>query len=153
MCQGLARSHGAGPRPPPRIQSVGRRPPEPHGSSAAPQRTSPGSSGAGPIQGAWRGAAQLVPVWQARPVQPGGQAHLPGKVQLPPFWHGAQQRAARQNMGTASAGSSGGPELPPLPPWVHVDTHTVHTHTQQNTHQHQPRARMLCPSPGAMGLS
>lgn len=48
-------------------------------------------------QGAWREAAWPVPVWQARPIQPGGQEHLSGKTQLPPFWHGTQQRAAGPN--------------------------------------------------------
>lgn len=47
------------------------------------------------MPGGKQGAA--VPVWQEGPIQPGGQAHLPGKEQRPPFWHGTWHRAVRAN--------------------------------------------------------
>lgn len=47
------------------------------------------------MPGGEQGAA--VPVWQEGPIQPGGQAHLPGNVQRPPFWHGNWHRAVRAN--------------------------------------------------------
>lgn len=84
--------------------------------------------------GGQRGAA--VPVWQESPVQPGGQAHRPGKAQRPPFWHGTWQRAARAIRHSVTWQGWGGSRAP-SPATTGVCARTTHVH----------RAARPCTSP------
>lgn len=103
----------------------GKGHPEPHGHSQ--EKLSQQQQGRCDTGSRDRGDMATVPVWQALPVQPGGQEHLPGKAQLPPFWHGSQQRAVTGNTSTASPAAQGVPSSLPAPGCVHTPKHTSTT--------------------------
>lgn len=132
------RSHGAGPRPPPRGWSVGRAPWQPR-CSPEKLRSPEGSSAAGtclagsPRPAGWAGASA-------------GEGAGPAVL----AWHPAEScRTKHKHSITGQLWASPAPSPATVDAW----THTQSTHTSQNTPRHQPRAAMLCPSPGAVGLS